>query len=52
MGLIESYQVSSDCMLIAYDCTLMYANMEFNELIKASMRHFHRSAAPNLRKQS
>ena len=32
--LIESLQVSSDCTLIAYDCTSMYTNMEFNEPMK------------------
>ena len=31
MRLIESHQVSSDCILIAYDCTAMHTN----ELVKA-----------------
>ena len=35
MRLIESHQVSSDCSLIAYDCTSLYTNIEFSELIKA-----------------
>ena len=33
--LIESHKVSSDCILIAFDCTSRHTNMEFNELIKA-----------------
>ena len=35
LPLIESHQVSSDCILIAYECTSLYINLEFNELIKA-----------------
>ena len=33
--MIESLQASPNCTLVAYDCTSMYTNMEFNELKQA-----------------
>ena len=33
--MIESLQASANCTLVAYDCTSMYTNMEFNELKQA-----------------
>ena len=33
--MIESLQASPNCTLVAYDCTSMYRNMEFNELKQA-----------------
>ena len=56
--LIESHQVSSDCTLMAYECTSIYVQQQqqkWNSMnwSKQSMRLFHRrSAAPYLRKKS
>ena len=33
--MIKSLQASPNCTLVAYDCTSMYTNMEFNELKQA-----------------
>ena len=51
LRLIEFHQVSSDCNLIAYDCTSMYTTMELNELINAVAKALPQEiSCPGLRK--